>query len=56
MSWVTHHSSAITTSQQGYLKDPEAKKLAEEIIEAQKQEIVQMREIVNRLENGDSGD
>lgn len=48
---IPHHSSAIMTSQQAHLKDPEAKKLAEEIIEAQKREIAQMRKIIYRLEN-----
>lgn len=48
---IPHHSSAIMTSQQADLKDPEAKKLAEEIIEAQKREIAQMRKIIYRLEN-----
>ncbi len=49
---IPHHSSAIMTSQQADLKDPEAKKLAEDIIEAQKREIAQMKKIIDRLENG----
>ena len=48
---IPHHSSAIMTSQQADLKDPEAIKLAREIIEAQKREIAQMKKILYRLEN-----
>ncbi|WP_037316818.1 DUF305 domain-containing protein [Salegentibacter sp. Hel_I_6] len=47
---IPHHSSAILTSQQADLKDPETKKLAEEIIKAQKKEIAQMKELIERLE------
>ena len=48
---IPHHSIAILTSERADLKDPEVKKLAEEIIEAQKKEIVQMQEMIIRLEN-----
>lgn len=48
---IPHHSSAIMVSQKAHLKDPEAIKLAEEIIEAQKREIAQMKKIIYRLEN-----
>ncbi len=48
---IPHHSSAIMTSQMAHLKDAEAKKLAKEIIEAQKREIAEMRKIIYRLEN-----
>jgi uncharacterized protein (DUF305 family) len=47
---IPHHSSAIMVSQKAHLKDPEAIKLAEEIIEAQKREIAQMKKILYRLE------
>jgi len=50
---IPHHSSAIMTSQMAHLKDAEAKKLAKEIIEAQKREIAEMRKIIYRLEQGD---
>ncbi len=50
---IPHHSSAIMVSQKAHLKDPEAIKLAEEIIEAQKREIAQMKKMINRLENGE---
>lgn len=48
---IPHHSIAILTSKRADISDPEAKKLAEEIIEAQKREIAQMKKIIYRLEN-----
>jgi hypothetical protein len=48
---IPHHSSAILTSTEANLKDPEVKKLAEEIIKAQEREIAQMKEMLKRLEN-----
>ena len=48
---IPHHSSAIMVSQKAHLEDPEAIKLAEEIIEAQKREIAQMEKMIYRLEN-----
>ena len=48
---IPHHSIAILTSKRADLQDPETKKLAEEIIEAQKREIAQMKKIIYRLEN-----
>jgi peptidoglycan/LPS O-acetylase OafA/YrhL len=48
---IPHHSSAIMVSEQATLEDPETKKLAEEIIEAQKREIAQMEKIIHRLEH-----
>lgn len=50
---IPHHSIAILTSERAALEDPETKKLAEEIIEAQKREIAQMKKIIYRLENLD---
>ena len=47
---IPHHSSAIMVSQKAHLTDPEAQKLAEDIIKAQKEEIVQMQEMIQRLE------
>lgn len=46
---IPHHSSAILTSRQADLKDPEVKKLAVDIIEAQEREIAQMKAILKRL-------
>lgn len=48
---IPHHSSAIMTSSNVDFKDPEVKKLAEDIIIAQEKEIKQMKEMINRLEN-----
>ncbi|CAM3783116.1 DUF305 domain-containing protein [Flavobacterium gelidilacus] len=47
---IPHHSSAIMTSSNVDFKDPELKKLAEDIIIAQEKEINQMKEMINRLE------
>ena len=48
---IPHHSIAILTSERADLKDPEVKNLAEEIIEAQKREIAEMKRMIDRLEN-----
>lgn len=48
---IPHHSIAIMVSQKAHLKDPEAIKLAEEIIEAQEREIAEMKKMIYRLEN-----
>ena len=54
VSWmkamIPHHSSAILTSSSANIKDPEVKKLAEEIISAQEKEIAKMKAIIKRLE------
>jgi uncharacterized protein (DUF305 family) len=47
---IPHHSSAIMVSQKAHLQDPEAQKLAQDIIEAQKKEIAQMKAMIERLE------
>lgn len=48
---IPHHSSAIMVSQKAHLQDPEAQKLAQDIIEAQKREIAQMQAMIKRLES-----
>tara|TARA_R100000935_G_scaffold35987_1_gene56717 strand:- start:416 stop:871 length:456 start_codon:yes stop_codon:yes gene_type:complete len=48
---IPHHSSAILTSEKSDLRDPETKKLAEEIIKAQEKEIAQMKQLIEKLEN-----
>ena len=48
---IPHHSIAILTSERADIKDPEVKKLAEEIIKAQRREIAEMKEMIERLEN-----
>ena len=47
---IPHHSSAIMTSKNARLQDPEVKKLAEEIIKAQEEEISKMETIIERLQ------
>lgn len=47
---IPHHSSAILTSKNAELKDPEVKALAKGIVEAQEKEISQMKAAINRLE------
>jgi len=46
---ISHHSSAILTSQKANIKDPEVKELSKQIIEAQIKEIEQMKNILNRI-------
>ena len=48
---IPHHSIAILTSSKADLKDPEVKKLAQEIIRAQEKEIDEMKKMIKRLEN-----
>lgn len=47
---IPHHSSAILTSKNANLKDPEVIKLAQGIIESQEREIAQMKSILARDE------
>ena len=48
---IPHHSIAILTSERADIQDPEVKKLANDIIEAQKREIQEMKQMITRLEN-----
>lgn len=48
---IPHHSIAILTSSRAEISDPEVKKLAEEIIKAQRKEIEEMKAMIQRLEN-----
>ncbi|WP_163518189.1 DUF305 domain-containing protein [Gelidibacter japonicus] len=48
---IPHHSIAILTSKRADIKDPEVKKLAEDIIKAQEKEIAEMKAMIKRLEN-----
>ncbi|UOB16484.1 DUF305 domain-containing protein [Abyssalbus ytuae] len=48
---IPHHSIAILTSERANIQDPEVKKLAEDIIKAQKKEIEEMKAMIKRLEN-----
>lgn len=47
---IPHHSIAILTSGRAELSDPEVKKLAEDIIKAQRKEIEEMKAMIQRLE------
>ena len=46
---IPHHSSAILTSQEATITDPEVRKLADEIIKAQKEEIAEMKRLLDKL-------
>lgn len=48
---IPHHSIAILTSKRADIKDPEVRKLADGIIEAQVKEIAEMKAMIKRLEN-----
>jgi len=47
---VPHHSIAITTSERAQISDPRVRKLADEIIEAQRREIAEMKFLIHDLE------
>ncbi len=47
---IPHHSSAIMVSKHADIKDPEVKKLSEQIIKSQEEEIAQMKAILARME------
>lgn len=48
---IPHHSIAILTSERADIEDPEVKKLAEDIIKAQRKEIGEMKQMIKRLES-----
>ena len=48
---IPHHSIAILTSERADIQDPEVKKLAEDIIKAQREEIAEMKAMINRLQD-----
>jgi uncharacterized protein (DUF305 family) len=54
VSWmramIPHHSIAILTSERAHLEDPRVRKLADEIIEAQRREIAEMKALISELE------
>ena len=47
---IPHHSIAILTSERAHIKDPEVRKLADGIIDAQVREIVEMKRLIARLD------
>lgn len=48
---IPHHSIAILTSERADIQDPEVRKMADDIIEAQRKEIEEMKAMIKRLEN-----
>ena len=48
---IPHHSIAILTSERADIQDSEVRKLADDIIEAQRKEIEEMKAMIKRLEN-----
>jgi len=54
VSWmkamIPHHSIAILTSERAHIRDPEVRRLADGIIEAQEREIAEMKQMIARLE------
>jgi hypothetical protein len=47
---IPHHSIAIMTSDRAHIRDPEVRRLADRIIDAQVREISEMKRLVARLE------
>jgi uncharacterized protein (DUF305 family) len=50
-SMIPHHSVAIKTCEQASLDDPETVVLCEQIVQTQREEIAQMRRILERLDS-----
>lgn len=48
---IPHHSIAILTSKRADIKDPEVRKLADQIIKAQEKEIAEMKAYIKRLQS-----
>ena len=46
---IPHHSIAIMTSERAHIRDPEVRKLADGIIDAQVREIAEMKALIARL-------
>lgn len=55
VSWlkamIPHHSIAILTSERAQIKDPRVRKLADDIIEAQRKEIAEMKALIQDIES-----
>jgi Na+/proline symporter len=47
---IPHHSIAVLTSERAHIKDPEVRKLADGIIDAQVREIAEMKRHIARLQ------
>lgn len=52
---IPHHSIAILTSERANIVDPRVRKLADEIIEAQRREIGEMENLIKDLGNQPAG-
>jgi hypothetical protein len=50
LSMIPHHSSAILVSEAAQISDPEVKELALQIIESQKEEIAEMKKLLEKLD------
>jgi hypothetical protein len=54
VSWmkamIPHHSIAILTSERARIEDPRVRKLADGIIETQRREIAEMKQLIGELE------
>ena len=50
---IPHHSIAIMTSERANMRDPRVRKLADKIIEAQRREIGEMKDLIADLESRD---
>ncbi|MEP6609824.1 MAG: DUF305 domain-containing protein [Burkholderiaceae bacterium] len=48
---IPHHSIAILTSERARISDPRVRKLADQIIEAQRREIAEMKVLIKDLES-----
>lgn len=48
---IPHHSIAILTSERAHISDPRVRKLADGIIEAQREEIGEMKALIRDLES-----
>ena len=48
---IPHHSIAILTSERADISDPRVRELADEIIEAQREEVAEMKRLIEDLEN-----
>jgi uncharacterized protein (DUF305 family) len=46
---IPHHSIAILTSERAKISDPRVRKLADEIIEAQRRDIADMKSLLSEL-------
>lgn len=49
---IPHHSIAILTSERANISDPRVRKLADDIISAQRREIDEMKTLIQELETG----